>query len=304
MRNRVAATVVTGFYVPDADRPASETDGPPGGAYLAQALARCGVDVQLMSDGWSIELLRVAQRENNCGAELSIVEFPGAMADARVDPWVDRYLDSRSAKADSLLLVAVERAGPSHTPETATRGAADPAAARAAFERDVPAAHHDRCHNMRGRVVDAWTAPVHRLFERAAERGLPAHSIGIADGGNEIGCGALAWDVLRAAVGQPGIAATACRIACDDLILAGVSNWGAYALAEALLAAVGPNNSERTWPAARRYAEQRRLIERMAGAGAIDGVSRRPGATVDGLSLDEALAPLAEIQSLVRRNGD
>src|SRR5205807_1527308 len=57
--------------------------------------------------------------------------------------------------------------------------------------------------------------------------GLP--TIGVGDGGNEIGMGKIPWDVIRRNVPNGGL--IACRVPTDYLIVAGVSNWGAYALA-------------------------------------------------------------------------
>lgn len=295
--HRPAAAIVTGFWVADAEPPAPETDGPPGAAYLAAALAACGVDTHVLSDARNFGLVRLSERENTSGFAWRAVAIPANSA-VEFDRWVDEYLDQRMAAADSLLLVAIERVGPCHTPDSATRGAVDPEATREAFLRVAPAEHWNRCHNMRGAIIDASTAPAHRLFERAQERCLPAHSVGIADGGNEIGCGAIPWATLVAATTR--MAATACRVACDDLILAGVSNWGAYALAEALLATAGPRDLAQRWPPAQRFSEQRALIEHMAAHGAIDGVTRRAEPTVDGLPLDEALAPLERLQQLAQ----
>jgi hypothetical protein len=53
-------------------------------------------------------------------------------------------------------------------------------------------------------------------------------TIGIGDGGNEIGMGKLPWETIRRNVPQGGL--VACRVPTDYLIVCGVSNWGAYAL--------------------------------------------------------------------------
>ena len=62
---------------------------------------------------------------------------------------------------------------------------------RARFERDVPPEHRDVCHNMRGRDITAWTAPAHLLFESVAKTRPDVRTIGIGDGGNELGMGSL-----------------------------------------------------------------------------------------------------------------
>lgn len=42
--------IITGFYVPRAEQPAAETDGPLGTAVLAQVLTRCGATVDVVTD--------------------------------------------------------------------------------------------------------------------------------------------------------------------------------------------------------------------------------------------------------------
>src|SRR5438477_11762836 len=82
---------------------------------------------------------------------------------------------------------------------------------------------------MRGRDVSGLMRPEHGLFECASEWDRELVNIGIGDGGNEIGMGKVAWDVIRRNVPNGGL--IACRVPTDYLIVAGVSNWGAYALA-------------------------------------------------------------------------
>ena len=54
-------------------------------------------------------------------------------------------------------------------------------------------------------------------------------TIGIGDGGNEIGMGKLPAGLIAQHV--PNGAQIACVTSCDHLVVAGVSNWGAYGLA-------------------------------------------------------------------------
>jgi hypothetical protein len=86
-------------------------------------------------------------------------------------------------------------------------------------------------HNARGVDIGAGVARVDLLFERAASRGVP--SIGVGDGGNEIGMGAIPEAVSSVRYGDrcqcgcgSGIGA---RTATDVLLPAGCSNWGCYA---------------------------------------------------------------------------
>ena len=51
---------------------------------------------------------------------------------------------------------------------------------------------------MRGRDVTAYMSPAHLLFVPEVKAWRPdVKTIGIGDGGNEIGMGKIPWDVIR-----------------------------------------------------------------------------------------------------------
>ena len=77
--------------------------------------------------------------------------------------------------------------------------------------------------NMRGISIKDKTARTDILFEMARQEGIP--TFGVGDGGNEIGMGNLKEVIMSK------LALTPCDIEVDALIIATVSNWGAYALA-------------------------------------------------------------------------
>jgi hypothetical protein len=63
------------------------------------------------------------------------------------------------------------------------------------------------------------------LFE-SIQQHLPAvTTIGIGDGGNEIGMGKIPWEVIRRNI--PGGGRIACRVPTSFLLVCGISNWGA-----------------------------------------------------------------------------
>jgi D-glutamate cyclase len=290
--------IVTGFCVAGAAGLAAETDGPPGALYLARALKALGCDVTLIGDAIGLPLLTIGCRLWSLEG-VAVREFPFASA-GQVDAWIDDFLTvppSSSPFRPLTHLLAIERVGPSHT---LTSLAAQPRAGAAPaddFEREVPLQHRDVCHNMRGELIDAWTAPTHRIFEAIQASALPIETIGLADGGNEIGAGAIAWEVWREAISQGPAGRVACRIATDQLILAGVSNWAAYALAVAVAALCDRRDLISAW----NTASQRLLIETLVReGGAVDGLSRLSQATVDGLPLESYLATLDEICQAVR----
>ena len=81
--------------------------------------------------------------------------------------------------------------------------------------------------NMRGEDISAFTTPLDELFLAG-----PWQRIAIGDGGNEIGMGSVPASVIGAHVAHGET--IACVTPADHLIVAGVSNWGAYALIGAL----------------------------------------------------------------------
>jgi D-glutamate cyclase len=131
-----------------------------------------------------------------------------------------------------------------------------------------------RPRNMRGVDVSPWTAPLDDLFTAAGWV-----RIAVGDGGNELGMGKLPSELIARTV--PNGERIACITSCDHLVVAGVSNWGAYGLMAAL-AIVRPEWSstiERFLKAERDLAVTRAIVTK---AGAVDGVTARNEATVDG----------------------
>jgi hypothetical protein len=289
-RRASAVGIVTGFCAVVGHRVTAETDGPPGALFLARALAALNIDVVLISDRYGTPLLAE-------GCDLwkldrnMVVEFPFADA-ADTDRWIGQFFSTNPCQRLSHL-VSIERPGPSHTLESlaAQPRATPPPTAR--FESEVPPKDRDVCHSMRGQSIDAATAKTHRLFQWIAEHRLDITTIGIGDGGNELGMGSFAWELLVDAIGPGPLGRIACRIATDITLLAGVSDWAAYTLALAVARLRGAQSLGRDWTAA----GQRELIETLVqSAGAVDGLTLRPEPTVDGLPLDDYLQPLEELR--------
>jgi hypothetical protein len=259
--------VVSGFYIPQGQPPACETDGPLGAVFLARALSALRVPVLLVADasmGNAIEAgldaARISPESSGVatayiGVAPHDVVWVESLIFAEVDPWTH--------------LIALERVGPSHA--------------------------DDRCHSMRGRDITEFTAPAHLLFERAAREVPGVTTIGIGDGGNEIGMGKLPWDTIRRNIPNGGL--IACRVPADHLIVAGVSNWGAYALAAGVLLLRGEKGDADLFDPDR----ERELLRVMVEQGPlVDGVLGRPSVTVDGLTWEQYAEPLAAMGALLR----
>lgn len=283
--------IVTGFAIITDDGVRAETDGPPGAIHLAAMLQACGCEVSFAADRYASPLLRAGLSDAGIIAEM--IEFPidssREVAEERVTSWSQEFVTSERFSA----VVSIEHVGPSHTAESVT------AEERAEFESLVPPEHRNVCHNMRGVNIDEVTAPLHLIFEPYRNAFVfgppPPVTIGIIDGGNEIGSGAIPWSTLRSAIAQGPGAITACRIPTKATIISGVSNWGAYALGAAVAASCGQRAAVETWTSEK----QRRLIEAIVrDGGAVDGVTKRREATVDGLPLDEYLDVFEDVRRI------
>jgi hypothetical protein len=159
-----------------------------------------------------------------------------------------------------------------------------------AVERSGPNAH-GRHYTMRGR--DA-TEHYDTAFTQRLTSPMEKYTIGIGDGGNEIGMGKIPHDTIVKNI--PNGDLIHCSVPTDYLIVAGVSNWGAYALAAGVFVLRGVT------PPADLFDpdNERRILEIMVREGPlVDGVTGRQTATVDGLTWDEYVKPLVRIRDIL-----
>ncbi|MCC8136873.1 MAG: DUF4392 domain-containing protein [Clostridiales bacterium] len=145
--------------------------------------------------------------------------------------------------------------------------------------------------NMRGVSISDATAHIDRMFELAADEQIL--TIGIGDGGNEIGMGNLKEEISRELSLNP------CTVAVDELIIATTSNWGAYAL----VAYLDLLQEEHILP---DYKEIARYIDRIVTNGCVDGVTKKQTPSVDGFPQEterEILELLHEITDAAKSRG-
>jgi hypothetical protein len=139
-------------------------------------------------------------------------------------------------------------------------------------------------HNMRGIVIDQDIASTEALFSA----GIP--TIGIGDGGNELGMGCYRPQI-EASVPQ-GQLICAQQSALYPLA-AGVSNWWGWGLAALLSRESGkmlvPTDEEET-----------ALLEAVLAAGGLDGVTKEPTMTVDNLTLAQHLEILSQVRGWLK----
>lgn len=265
--------IVTGFYIPRGQPPAAETDGPPGSLFLATALSLAGIRTVVITDDMCAPAVMAAA---------DFLEFPASdvlVCPVRPSGWLDEFWDTPIG-SELTHLIALERVGPSHTLDSLRLQVRSGALPEATFLDRVPAESWNHAHNMRGEIIDQHTAPLHRLFELRPQHRPSVKTIGIGDGGNEIGMGAIPWEELVRRLNGEHSARIPCRIAADWNIVAGTSNWGGYALAAATLVLCGQIELLRRY----NFDQQERLLKHIVGHGpAVDGVTRLREPTVDGL---------------------
>jgi D-glutamate cyclase len=146
--------------------------------------------------------------------------------------------------------------------------------------------------NMRGLDISAYTAPLDELFTAG-----PWETIAIGDGGNEIGMGSLSRELIAQHINHGET--IACITPARHLIVAGVSNWGAYGLLGAL-AALRPDWRDRLLACLDERLDAAVLEAAVNDGPAVDGVSRLRTMTVDNLEMAIHHSKLREIRALVR----
>jgi hypothetical protein len=147
--------------------------------------------------------------------------------------------------------------------------------------------------NMRAQDIGSYTAPLDDLFVAG-----PWETIAVGDGGNEIGMGAIPRSLIARHVANGEM--IACVTPARHLIVAGVSNWGAYAL----IGALATLREDWRWTLVACLDEtlDRTVLQAMIEHGpAVDGVSRLPTLTVDDLDIATHHRILRMIRTLVER---
>ncbi len=195
--------------------------------------------------------------------------------------WVERELE------------AILRRGWPHAGNAPPCEKIPPPTHRVWIERVGPAAD-GRYYSMRGHDVTAFHTHL-PTWEQTRAADAPLRSLGIGDGGNEIGMGKIPHPTIVKNI--PHGDRIHCRIPTDDLLVCGVSNWGAYALvAGVLLLRNTPPPADLFDPAT-----ERAILEVMVREGPlIDGVTGQATATVDGLSWDAYIEPLLRIREILK----
>lgn len=144
-----------------------------------------------------------------------------------------------------------------------------------------------RYYNLRGLDITPFTAPLDDLFLNAQAAGI--ETIGIGDGGNEIGMGRV-LPLVKTSI--PNGEQIACVVPTDKLIVSGVSNWGAWGLVAAMSVLAKRN----LLPS---RADEITRIQCLVENGVVDGKTGCNEPTVDGLTADVYLQVLDDLHRIV-----
>jgi D-glutamate cyclase len=253
----------------------TETDGPVGAAVLARVL------------------------------EQALGAVPLIVTEQRLMPYAAACLTAAGLIVTDLERALRSKPGPPAAAATAvipftTDGAAAPGDAAALLDQVAPVAviavempgraADGRHYNVSGREIPPHlVARGDALFEEAARRSIL--TVGIGDGGNELGMGRLAGVVADTV---PHGDRVACTVPAAITVASCISNWGAYAVGAAVAAAAKA-------PEVLGQIELERIITRCVDLGAIDGLTARPDSMVDGTPAHLNRYVLELMQFVVRR---
>ncbi len=232
------------------DAMAGETDGPLGAISAASALKKLGKNVVIVTDIYSKSMINEASKLIDLKSPVEI------FLKGKEEEISKRILNQYSPDC----ILAVERPGE---------------------------ASDGRIYSMRGECLSNMIPSMDYLFIEARSRRIS--TIGIGDGGNEIGMGKIKPYVVD---NIPKGSLIAASFATDYLILAGVSNWGAHAL----VAAISVLCQEDLLYSIETEIQ---LLKAIVNAGAVDGLTKEGTLTVDGLSLEDNIKILDRIRLVI-----
>ena len=225
-----------------------ETDGPSGTLAVAHALRQLGKEVVLVSDKFSDGLLEA-------GAKVLGAPYPITVL-SPVQEESDRAIDALLASFAPTQVVAIERPG---------------------------SAIDGHRYSMRGEILDELVPSADRLLTPPGERSYA--TIAVGDGGNELGMGHLRDSLMdRINLGE----LIFCDTEADHVIPAGISNWGAYALAASLAVLSGK-------PILIKPEDELAVLEAQVAVGAVDGCTRQNEVSVDGVPIADYLKTVSAI---------
>jgi hypothetical protein len=301
--------IVTGFYVPAGNPPATETDGPPGALTLAEGLKFLGMEVSLLSDEYTLSTLKAGLNILNLSEkDIPLILFPLEHSDRghltrTINEEIESPLSIRFVQEfmngplgrDLTHLIFIERVGPNHTIESFLAQERLGKPPLKDFESILPPLLRNRCFSSRLEDITRFTAKTHFLLEFGKKSNPPVVSIGIGDRGNEIGSGKIPWEVFKEHAVTNREAVFCCRLKTDYFISCGISNWGGYALMAGVALAKGRLDVlEKISP------EQEGIVlDYLIHHGpSIDGITLKQDYSVDGIEFNDYMKLIERLKEI------
>jgi hypothetical protein len=272
VKPRDIVLICTGFFDPPSM--IDESDGPVGAVHLARALC-VAFDATPVFLTEVANMGRMAKLAQSVGLEVLDVET------ARTTPYKAAVLpipiDHERARKEAarvmdeykpVAMVSIEKPSPSKA---------------------------GRYHTGVGLDVTDTLGKVDHFVDAAHANGVL--TIGIGDGGNEIGLGNILDEVIDIVPGGEKIGA-ACK--ADILVLASIANWGSYAIEACIAAALHKPEVLHS------LADERRVVDGSVNAGFIDPATGIPNGWIDGTppicseSILELLRQMVELRLTAR----
>jgi len=137
--------------------------------------------------------------------------------------------------------------------------------------------------NMAGKDITEYTAKIDYLFLEQK------NTLGLGDGGNEIGMGNLLQHILRVDT----LPNDPTHTTVNKLVIASVSNWAGYGLIAALSRIAAHNLLPSVeW--------EKEIISEIVARGAVDGVSTESRCAVDNFDLEQNAWALIQLHKLLK----
>jgi hypothetical protein len=255
----------------------AETDGPLGGAALARALLMgLGAKPVLVTDHAAMDMTKAVCR----GANMNVTDLETLKTTERTVSVIGFPIDEDEAKKEADVLF--EDLSPKAIVAIECRG------------RNEKGIYHAI---PKGRNMNHIAAKMACLYDRAKEAGTL--TIGIGDGGNEIGWG-IVNDIIREKIPYGDKCSCGCgggfgdTTVVDVLVPASVSNWGAYGVCACLSLLL--DNPE----VLHDVKTESRMLRQCIDAGGINGPSFLPEPKVDGLTEETNLAILNILREMTK----
>lgn len=269
LRTSQAIFIATGFADrPDIDSSIAETDGPPGAAFLARALNIAYYAAPI-----------ILVEEKNVKANQSVLEAAGLRC-LTPEQAIQATKNRAPIHAGSVIGFPTDKTEANNKAQELIE-LYNPVAIISTEKGSMN--KNGVIHTTRGHDVTEFQSKIDLLIEAATAKGIL--TIGVGDGGNEIGMGVIEEEI-RTNLKY----ADTCQCLCkggfapftktDALVVAGVSNWGCYGIA-AMVSII--NKNQKVFH--NSFMEHEVLLS-CARNSFIDGRSGFTEPTVDGITTD------------------